>query len=109
MAASSPIPLEDASRQLRTLSQRLSKRSLADLCAALNKDDSTASRIRSGESKLTIEEFAKLLPFLGLKLVDAKRVCVDRETYESMAHMVSKAMRDETTARRLMWDTEDPE
>lgn len=108
MAASSPIPLEDSSRQLRTLSQRLAKRSLAELCAALNKDDSTASRIRSGESKLNIEEFAKLLHFLGLKLVDNGRVCVDRETYESMAHMVSKAMRDEQTARRLMWD-EDPE
>ena len=108
MATSQPIQLEDASRQLRTLSQRLAKRSLADLCAALNKDDSTASRIRSGESKLTIEEFSKLLQFLGLKLVDTNRVCVARETYESLAHIASKAMRDEATARKLMWD-EEPE
>lgn len=108
MADIVPIPPEDASRQLRMLSQRLAKRSLNDLCGALNKDDSTASRIRSGESKLNLEEFCRLLQFLGLKLVDKNRVCVARETYESLAHIAAKAMRDEQTARRLMWD-EDPE
>lgn len=108
MADILPMPPEEASRQLRMLSQRLSKRSLSDLCVALNKDDSTVSRIRSGESKLAIEEFTKLLNFLGLKLVDKDRVCVARATYESLAHIASKAMRDEATARKLMWD-EDPE
>lgn len=106
MASVSPLPADVATKSLRQISQRFAKHTLTELCTALGKDDSTVSRIRSGESKLTVEEFCRLLQFLGLKVVETQRVCVDRQTYESMAHMVAKAMRDEATARKLMWDDE---
>ena len=82
--------------------------SVAELGAAIEKDESTASRVRSGEAKLTLEEFSKLLTAIGCKLVDKDKVCVDPQVFESVVHINMRAMRNEQTVRALLTD-DDPE
>lgn len=86
------------------LATRLSNLSLDDIIACLGGDRPRASRIRSGEREATIAELAKLIPLCGLKLVAKDKVCVDRQAYESMTYIASKAMADQQVAQRLIWD-----
>lgn len=92
------------SNPLALLSTRLSKVTLEDIARALNKDDTAACKIRSGERTATLAELAKLIPLCGLKLVDKDKVCVDRQAYESMTFIAHKAMADKQVAQRLIWD-----
>jgi hypothetical protein len=82
--------------------------SLSEIAAAIQKDESTASRLRSGEAKLTVEEFAALVSAIGCKLVDQRKTCVDPEVFESVVHINMRAMRNEETVRALLTD-DDPE
>ena len=82
--------------------------SVADIGTAIEKDESTASRVRSGEAKLTLEEFARLLAAIGCKVVDQSKVCVDPQVFESVVHINMRAMRNEQTVRALLTD-DDPE
>lgn len=106
MADILPIPTEPSRRIAQELLRRLARLPLSEIASAIDKDESTASRLRSGEAKLTVGEFANLLAAIGCKVVDKERVCVDRKTYEAMAHINARAMRDPETAKRLMWDEE---
>jgi hypothetical protein len=108
MADILPIPTEPSRKIAQEVLRRLARMPLSEIASAIDKDESTASRLRSGESKLTVGEFANLLAAIGCKVVDKDRVCVDRKTYEAMAHINARAMRDEEIAKRLMWD-DDPE
>ena len=108
MASVSPIPLEVSRKTLQALVRRLARMSVAEIATAIDKDESTASRVRSGESKLTLEEFARLVNAIGCKLVDNKKVCVDPEVFESVVHINMRAMRNEQTVRALLTD-DDPE
>jgi hypothetical protein len=90
------------------LASRLSKLPLEDIARALGKDDTAACKIRSGERACTVGELAKLIPLCGLKLVDRDKVCVDRQAYESMTYIATKAMSNQSMAQQLVWD-ESPE
>lgn len=108
MASVSPLPSDPARKTLQALVRRLARMSVADIGTAIEKDESTASRVRSGEAKLTLEEFAKLLVATGCKLVDSSKVCVDPQVFESVVHINMRAMRNEQTVRALLTD-DDPE
>lgn len=108
MADILPFPTEPSRKIAQEVLKRLARLPLAEIAKAIDKDDSTASRLRSGEARLTVGEFASLLAAIGCKVVDKDRVCVDRKTYEAMAHINARAMRDADIAKRLMWD-DDPE
>ena len=108
MAASSPIPFDLSRKTLQALVRRCARMSVAELGAAIEKDESTASRVRSGEAKLTLEEFSKLLTAIGCKVVDKSKVCVDPQVFESVVHINMRAMRNEQTVRALLTD-DDPE
>ena len=108
MASVSPFPSDAATKLLHALVRRLARMSVADIGTAIEKDESTASRVRSGESKLTLEEFSKLVTAIGCKLVDTKKVCVDPQVFESVVHINMRAMRNEQTVRALLTD-DDPE
>ena len=109
MAASSATPLPLSRKASQALLRRLAQKPLAEIAGAIGKDESTASRLRSGEARLTVQEFGDLVSALGLKLVDTDRVCVDRKTYEAMAHINARAMASAEIAKRLMWDEDEPE
>ncbi len=108
MAAVSPTPLEPSRRIAQAILRRLAKLPLAEISAAIEKDESTASRVRSGESKLTLDEFARLLAAIGYKLVDQNKVCVDPQVFEGVVQINMRAMRNEQTVRALLTD-DDPE
>ena len=108
MASVSPLPTDPATKLLQAILRRLARLPLAEIASAIEKDESTASRLRSGESKLTVGEFAALLAAIGCKVVDNKKVCVDPEVFESVVHINMRAMRNEQTVRALLVD-DDPE
>ena len=104
MSASSPTPIPLSRKLSQALMRRLAQKSLAEIAGVIGKDESQASRLRSGEARLTVQEFAELAAALGFKLVDQDRVCVDRKTYEAMAHINARAMSNPIVAKQLMWD-----
>src|SRR6185312_11442449 len=73
MVALSPLPTDPSRKNLQGVLRRLARMPLADIAAAIEKDESTASRLRSGEAKLTVEEFSKLLAAIGCKVVDQRK------------------------------------
>jgi hypothetical protein len=91
---------------LRVVAQALSATPLEALAEAIGKDDSTASRVRSEEARVSISDAVRLITAAGLKVVAADKVCVDRARYEAMVTIASAAMADQQTARRLTWDEE---
>ena len=88
------------------LASRLARLPLEEIARVLGKDDTAACKIRSGERAVSVSDLAKLIPACGLKLVDREKVCVDRRAYESMTYIASKAMADQQSAQRLIWDEE---
>lgn len=108
MASVLPFPSEPSRKTLQAILRRLARMPLAEIASAIEKDESTASRLRSGEAKLTVEEFAKLLAAIGCKVVDQQKKCVDPEIFESLVHINMRAMRNEQTVRALLTD-DDPE
>lgn len=72
--ASMATPLVRTSAQ--KVAHRLLKKSVREIAEALQKDESTASRVRAGERAITIQEFCDLLSLIGFKLVDTNMQCV---------------------------------
>jgi hypothetical protein len=95
-----PVNLRQA---LTTRLLRIGGKALAD---AIHKDESTASRILSGERGCTIAEFCVLLELVELKLVDRQKLCVSRSEFEFMRRTTARAIQNEEIARTLF---EDPE
>lgn len=99
-----------AARQLQAIQKlvatRLARVPLDTIATAINKDDTQASRIRSGELGAKVPDVIAMLYAAGLKCVDATSICVDRVTYEAMTHIASKAMADRAIARQLVWNEE---
>lgn len=102
--ASSSNPAPDLGNPVATLATRLSRVSLEDMRRVLGKDVTVCSRIRSGERDATLQELARLIPLCGLKLVPVEKVCVDRKAYEAMSYIAHKALADQATSQRLIWD-----
>jgi hypothetical protein len=108
MAAVSPLPSDPSRILLQAILRRLARMPLSEIATAIEKDESTASRLRSGDAKLTVGEFAALLAAIGCKVVDQHKKCVDPEIFESLIHINMRAMRNESTVRQLLTD-DDPE
>lgn len=107
--ASTAAPASASKRSqgsLRVVAQALSATPLEALADAIGKDDSTASRVRSEEARVSVSDAVRLICAAGLKVVGADKVCVDRARYEAMVTIASAAMADQQTARRLTWDEE---
>lgn len=107
----SSIPgFTDASKSQRTLMHGLARMSLAqisDACfsaedpASVRMDESTASRLRSGQSKLTLGQFCSLLSAAKLKVVPEDAKCVRAPIYRAVLAIVTEAMQDAPTVERL--------
>lgn len=88
------------SRQV--LSTRLQRMGGQEVARAIHKDESTASRILSGERGCTIEDFCTLLELVGLKLVSKEKHCIAADELRMLRRVYTTA-----TSRDLLW--EDPE
>lgn len=104
MDASSLDPFGRASKIETTVLQALQQNGKAAAVAvAMQVNDSTISRLKNEH----LQPFSRLLAHLGLKVVPADRVCVDREMYRAMTRIASRAMANEEVAQRLIWDDEE--
>lgn len=93
-------------KSAQVLMRSLARLPLDVLAQALSKDESTASRVRSGEARVTVGEFCDLLDAAGLKVVSREKVCVDKQKYEALATLAVAAMSDKQTIQRLVWEDE---
>lgn len=101
IAAGSPDPAESARKIEAAVCKALQAPGMGvAVAASMGVSESTVSRLKNDH----LGTFAGLLARLGLKVVPADRVCVDREMYRSMANIAAKALRDEQIAQRLIWD-----
>lgn len=89
---------------LQSVAAALARTPLDALATAIGKDDTQASRIRSGQLGASVADVVKLIHAAGLKVVSAEKVCVDRAMYEAIVTVNARAMADEQTVRRLTWD-----
>lgn len=71
--------------------------------SALGKQESWAKKVGAGASGVMLDDIAKLIAVLGLKLVDCKKVCVDKAVYESYRILAAAAISD---PKKLEWDEE---
>lgn len=101
MATSCPQPSEGARRLSQTILRRLATVKNQDVGDAIGRDESTVSRIASGELGLKLNDLHGFLCALGLKVVDGNQVCVDREVYESYRVLARAAIND---PNKLKWD-----
>src|SRR5574341_92714 len=101
MSTVSDGPISIARKSSQALLRQLARMPLDKIAQALSKDDTTASRVRSGEARVTVGEFCDLLDAAGLKLVPASKVCVDRQKYEALATLAAAAMSNKETVQRL--------
>lgn len=106
MSASSDLSQSMTRKSSQALLRSLARLPLEQLAAALAKDESTASRVRSGEARVTLLEFCELVDVAGLKLVSTDKVCVDRQKFEALATLAAAAMSDKDAVRKLIWDEE---
>lgn len=81
--------------------QRLASVKNQAVADAIGKDQSTVSRIASGEAGIKLDDLQPFLAALGLKVVGANQVCVDREVYESYRTLARAAINDPA---KLTWD-----
>ena len=106
MSGLSPIGEANAIKSRRLISQRLAAMPLKQLGAVLEVDDSTVSRLRSDQARLTVTQFATLLAALGMKAVPTTAKCVRSPVFDAMVTLVTEAMADQQTVTRLFEDVD---
>ena len=106
MDTSSDTPKSMTRKSSQILLRSLARMPLEQLALALGKDESTASRVRSGEARVTLGEFCELVDVAGMKLVPISKVCVDRQKFEALAVLAAAAMSDKDAVRKLVWEEE---
>jgi hypothetical protein len=96
-------PAERARKMQSAILRKLQESgSQVALATAMGVSETTISRFKSEH----LEQFCLILAHLGMKSVDASKVCVDREAYESMTYIASKAMADKDISKKLIWEDE---
>ena len=92
MSAVSPQPTASARKLLQVILQRVAKVNLQAVADAIGRDESTACRIVSGESGVRLTVLYEFLKTLDLKIVDARRICIDADQYNALLFLAKKAM-----------------
>lgn len=75
---------------------------LEAIADAVNKDESTACRIRTGEARLTVHEFCALVDAAGKKLVGKGQYCVNKAKFEAVILLLTSSLSDEETVRKTL-------
>lgn len=103
----STTPYPQPSATARTLSHvilhRLARVKNQAVAGAIGKDESTVSRIASGETGIKLDDLEPFLTALSLKVVSQEKICVDRNVFESYRILAAKAM---TEPGSLKWEDE---
>ena len=100
---SSSNPADRARKSYSTVLQRLqTPGTQTAIAAAMGVSESTISRMKTEQ----LEHLCLLLAHAGLKIVSIEKVCVDAEMYAALSCIASRAMADEETSRKLVWEDE---
>jgi hypothetical protein len=100
-ASTNVIPLRTWRHMLATRLARLSGKQIGEAC---NCDHTQASRIASGQRGATIEEWCNLIELMGLKLVDADKVCISPDRLRFLEQTTARALANEDVAKAL-WES----
>lgn len=101
MAEACPQPSATARKFVQLVLQKVASVKNQAVAEAIGKDESTVSRIVSGESGIKLADLQPFLAALGLKVVGSDQVCIDRAIYESYKTLATAAL---TNPSRLNWD-----
>ena len=88
-------------RLLHVIMQRLASVKNQTVGNAIGKDESTVSRIASGELGVKLADLQAFLSALGLKVVDKNQVCIDRDVFNSYRVLAKTALNN---PEKLDWD-----
>ena len=90
MSASCPKTSQPSRKLSQLILQRLAGVKNYTVAQAINKDESTVSRIVSGESGIKLDDLENFLGALDLKCVGRNQVCVDREEYAAFRALAAR-------------------
>lgn len=99
-----PASASEAAPSLRiggVVAERLRTAKAAAVADALGKSDSWVDKVRNGESGILIHDLPALLQALGLKVVGAEKVCVDKEVYRALHTIAGAALE---APSKLEWE-----
>lgn len=86
------MPNENARKLMQGILQRVATVKNHDVAAAIGKDESTVSRIVSGESGVKLTDLHPFLACLGLKVVPWGHICIDSAEWEATQVLARKYM-----------------
>ncbi|HAC90928.1 MAG TPA: hypothetical protein DCF63_09890 [Planctomycetaceae bacterium] len=99
----STSPSERARKSHAAVLQALSRPGTqVAIATAMGISETQVSRMKNEQ----LEQICVLLAHAGMKVVSNDKVCVNREAYESMSYIASKAMADRDISKRLIWEDE---
>lgn len=99
----SATPQERARKSHAAVLQALSKPGTqVAIASAMGVSEAHISRMKNEH----LEQVCLMLAHAGMKVVSNDKVCVNREAYESMSYIASKAMADRDISKRLIWEDE---
>lgn len=94
MAESSTTSAQPSRNLAQLLLQRVAGVKNQAVSQAIKKDESTVSRIVSGETGVKLDDLQAFLLVLGLKVVDANKHCVDRDVWQAYKTLAGAALND---------------
>lgn len=99
------MPPAERARKMQSLILQRTQRDATQvaLATAMGVSESTVSRMLAPDH---LDKLALMLARAGLKIVPLERVCVDRQMFDAMSCIASKAMADSSVAQRLTWEDE---
>lgn len=83
------------------MAERLRNAKATSIAEALGKSDSWVDKVRNGESGILVADLPALCAALGLKVVSAEKICVDREVYQSLKTIAGAALE---APQKLEWE-----
>jgi hypothetical protein len=101
MADVSPLPNAIARKTVQVVLQRLATVKNQTVAEAIGKDESTVSRIASGEVGIKLNDLHAFIDALGLKIVDKNQRCIDSSIYEAYKTLATAAI---NAPSKLDWD-----
>lgn len=101
MNPSSEIAAQPARNLSQILMQKIAAVKNQTVAQAIRKDESTVSRIVSGETGIKLDDLQAFLNALDLKCVGKNQVCVDRDEFIAYRALAQKYM---SKAPELNWE-----
>ncbi|MCA3065446.1 MAG: hypothetical protein ING73_00760 [Rhodocyclaceae bacterium] len=105
MTTLSAVQAQGSRKFASIILRRLAAVKNVNVAEAVGCHETTIGRIASGELGIKINDVDRFFAALGLKVVDASRICVDADEYAAFRSLAKKYV--DQTARQLDWGEEE--